>query len=178
MKRYVRWFCASVLVLGMSAAWTGCDSGDEDVQQTRARDAKALERQVADYYQTLQRAYHGSGANIDSLNSSLFAKDSYYVTYWGQSEPIDSTTKRMRAALPGMRDYENRVEIMSLKVGGDMAFVFFVLRQTYSLNGRPMDEYLPTTFVFERLTDGWRVVHAHRSADFQTIEQLMKYAAK
>ena len=169
MRQGVSSFHAVVVLTALGLGLWGCGSDDDDQQQARVRDAKMLEQHVADYYQTLKRAYHGTGANLDSLNASMFAKEAYYITYWGQSEPIDSTTKRMRTARPGIKDYENRVEIMTVKVRGDMAYMFFVLRQTYHLNGRPLDEYLPTTFVFERFDDGWKVIHAHRSADLQTV---------
>jgi hypothetical protein len=67
---------------------------------------------------------------------------------------------------------------MSVKIYGDGAYAFFILRQTYALNGVLMDEYLPTTFVFERRENHWAVVHSHRSADFQTIQQLMNVAQR
>jgi hypothetical protein len=65
---------------------------------------------------------------------------------------------------------------MKVKVFGDGAYAFFILRQTYSLNGNLMEEYLPTTFILERRDNRWFVVHSHRSADFQTVQQLMNVA--
>ena len=37
----------------------------------------------------------------------------------------------------------------------------------------PLDEYLPTTFVFERRGDRWLVIHAQRTADYETVRQLV-----
>ena len=109
---------------------------------------------------------------------NFFGMDAYYVTYWGMTEPIDSTKLRLRHALPGIKDYDNRVESMKVKVYGDGAYAFFILRQTYVLHGVLMDEYLPTTFIFERRENRWMVVHSQRSADFQTIQQLMNVAQR
>jgi hypothetical protein len=92
------------------------------------------------------------------------------------TEPIDSTKSRLRHALPGIKDYDNRIESVNVKIYGDGAYAFFILRQTYTLNGVLMDEYLPTTFVFERREKQWVVVHSQRSADFQTIQHLMNIA--
>ena len=114
--------------------------------------------------------------NTDSLFDKYFDKDVYYVTYWGITEPIDSTKSRLHRALPGIKNYKNRLESMFVKVYNDGAYAFFILRQTYFLNGIMMEEYLPTTFILERREDRWMVVHSHRSADFQTIDHLMDIA--
>jgi hypothetical protein len=135
-----------------------------------------IEREIADFHQALKRAYNGASMSTDSLMDNIFEKDVYYVTYWGMTEPIDSTKSRLRHALPGIKDYDNRVEGVKVKVYGDGAYAFFILRQTYALNGVLMDEYLPTTFIFERRENRWVVVHSQRSADFQTIQQLMNVA--
>jgi hypothetical protein len=80
--------------------------------------------------------------------------------------------------LTGIKDYDNRVESVKVKIYGDGAYAFFILRQTYVLHGVLMDEYLPTTFIFERRENRWMVVHSQRSADFQTIQQLMNVAQR
>lgn len=143
-----------------------------------SEDAAAIEREITDFHQALKFAYNGASINTDSLMDNLFAKDAYYVTYWGTSEPIDSTKARLHHALPGIKDYDNRIESVSIKVYGNGAYAFFILRQTYALNGVLMDEYLPTTFIFERYENRWIVVHSQRSADFQTIQQLMEVAQR
>ncbi|MGD0590958.1 MAG: hypothetical protein ABSA44_09180 [Bacteroidota bacterium] len=141
-----------------------------------SEDAALIEHEIADFYQGLKQAYNGIPMNTDSLMDNFFDKDVYYVTYWGMTEPIDSTKSRLRHALPGIKEYENRLESMNVKVYTNGAYAFFILRQTYSLNGIMMDEYLPTTFILERRDNRWMVVHSQRSADFQTIHHLMEVA--
>ena len=141
-----------------------------------SEDVALIEREIADFHQALMQAYNGIPMNIDSLMDNFFDKDVYYVTYWGITEPIDSTKSRLRYALPGIKEYENRLESMNVKVYNGGAYAFFILRQTYSLNGIMMDEYLPTTFILERRDNRWMVVHSQRSADFQTIHHLMEVA--
>jgi hypothetical protein len=143
-----------------------------------SEDAAVIEHEIAEYHQALKRAYNGASIDTDSLMDNFFGKDVYYVTYWGMTEPIDSTKSRLRHALPGIKDYDNRIEGVSVKIYGDGAYAFFILRQTYTLNGILMDEYLPTTFVLERRENKWVVVHSQRSADFQTIQQLMNVAQR
>jgi hypothetical protein len=70
------------------------------------------------------------------------------------------------------------LESLNVKVYDNGAYAFFILRQTYSLNGIMMDEYLPTTYILERRENRWMVVHSQRSADFQTIHDLMIVAQK
>jgi hypothetical protein len=141
-------------------------------------DVEVIEREIADFHQALKRAYNGASISTDSLMDNFFDKDIYYVTYWGMTEPIDSTKARLRYAVKGIKDYDNRIESVKVKVYGDGAYAFFILRQTYVLNGTLMDEYLPTTFILERRENRWFVVHSQRSADFQTIQQLMNIAQR
>ncbi|RPI04094.1 MAG: hypothetical protein EHM64_11015 [Ignavibacteriae bacterium] len=155
-----------------------CSTENKKSDATGSDESVAIENEITEFHQALKRAYNGAYLNTDSLMDHYFGKDVYYVTYWGTSEPIDSTKSRLRHALPGIRDYDNRLEGVNVKVYGDGAYAFFILRQTYSLNGILMDEYLPTTFVLERAGKMWKVMHAQRSADFQTIQQLMAVAQR
>lgn len=149
---------------------------DKKTVRTPSEDRAMIEHEILQYHQALKRAYNGESVKTDSLIDMYFARDGYYVTYWGISEPIDSTKSRIRRALSGIKDYENHLEGLSVKVYGDGAYAFFVLRQNYTLNGVLMDEYLPTTFVLEWRNNRWIVVHSQRSADLQTIQQLMQVA--
>jgi hypothetical protein len=155
-----------------------CVSDKKKSTASMSEDVVVIERVIADFHQALKQAYSGASISTDSLMNNLFEKDAYYVTYWGMTEPIDSTKVRLRHALPGIKEYDNRVESVKVKVYGDGAYAFFILRQTYTLNGVLMDEYLPTTFIFERRENRWVVVHSQRSADFQTIQQLMNVAQR
>ena len=156
---------------------TSCVS-DKKETAGAAEDVAVIERQIADFHQALKQAYNGVPMSTDSLMNNIFGKDAYYVTYWGTTEPIDSTKVRLHHALTGIKDYDNRVESVKVKIYGDGAYAFFILRQTYVLHGVLMDEYLPTTFILERRENRWMVVHSQRSADFQTIQQLMNVAQR
>lgn len=155
-----------------------CVSDKKKTAVSATDDVAVIEREIADFHQALKLAYDGASISTDSLMDNYFGKDVYYVTYWGMTEPIDSTKMRLRHALPIIKDYDNRVESVKVKIYGDGAYAFFILRQTYSINGVLMDEYLPTTFILERRGNRWVVVHSQRSADFQTIQQLMNVAQK
>jgi len=149
---------------------------EKKMKEDVSEDAAVIESEISDFHQALKHAYNGVPISTDSLMDSFFDKNVYYVTYWGMTEPIDSTKSRLRHAVPGIKDYEYSLENVSVRVYGDGAYAFFILRQTYSLNGILMDEYLPTTYILERNDDRWMVVHSQRSADFQTIQQLMEVA--
>jgi len=165
-----------IIALLLLMLLVSCEPGKKISSDNQSEDAALIKREIADFYQALDRAYSGVPMNTDSLFDYYFDKDVYYVTYWGITEPIDSTKLRLRQALPGIKDYKNRLESMYVKVYNNGAYAFFILRQTYTLNGVIMDEYLPTTFILERRGDRWAVVHSHRSADFQTINHLMEIA--
>jgi hypothetical protein len=165
-----------ILLFTLLVMIMGCDSEKNDSKSRAVNDAAAVELEIVNFHQSLRRAYNGAAINTDSLVDRFFDRNSYYVTYWGLSEPIDSTKTRLRNAIPRIKDYENRMESLFIKVYGDGAYAFFILRQTYSLNGILMDEYLPTTYVLERHGEQWVVVHSQRSADFQTIQHLMEIA--
>jgi len=167
----MRFFLSLFLVLLIS-----CESEKRPSLEDKSEDVALIKREIADFYQALDRAYSGVPMNTDSLFDYYFDKDVHYVTYWGITEPIDSTKSRLHQALPGIKDYKNRLESIHVNIYDDGAYAFFILRQTYVLNGIEMDEYLPTTFILERRGDRWAVVHSHRSADFQTINHLMEIA--
>lgn len=166
-----------ILPLLLLVLLASCTSDKKKIPDA-SEDGVMIEQEIADFYQSLKRAYHGVPINTDSLIDDFFGKDVYYVTYWGTTEPIDTTKSRLRHAVSGIKDYENRVEGVTVKVYGDGAYAFFILRQTYTLNGVPMDEYLPTTFIFERRDKQWVVVHSHRSTDVQTIQQYMNVSQR
>jgi hypothetical protein len=168
MRSEMKFFPLFLLFLLIS-----CVSDKKKPTVSVSEDVAAIEHEIDDFHFALKQAYNGAPLSTDSLMDNFFGKDVYYVTYWGMTEPIDSTKTRLRNALHGIKDYENRIESMNVKIYGDGAYAFFILRQTYTLNGVLMDEYLPTTFVFERRENRWVVVHSQRSADFQTIQQLM-----
>jgi hypothetical protein len=162
-----------IFLLFLLVLLVSCTPDKKKTTDSMSEENAVIEHEIANFHQALKRAYNGASINTDSLMDNFFGKDVYYVTYWGLTEPIDSTKSRLRHALPGIKDYDNRIESVSIKVYGEGAYAFFILRQTYTLNGVLMDEYLPTTFIFERRDSHWVVVHSQRSADFQTIQQLM-----
>jgi hypothetical protein len=152
----------------------GCGQNKhENAFDTSKQDTQLIEKEIADFHSTLKKAYNHEGINTDSLIDAYFDPETYYVTYWGTSEPIDTTKKRVQDALPHVSDYDNELEIVRVKVYGDGAYAFFILRQNYKVDGKPLEEYMPTTFVFERRGARWVVVHAQRTSDYETMQQLI-----
>jgi hypothetical protein len=164
-------------ILLLAFAFVGCTSNQNDKQAASTKQSEdEVINIVRNYHQALRMIYDHAPLNLDSLMDAYFDRDMYYVTYWGITEPIDSTKARLRRALPLIKDSQNRFEEVTVKTYGQSAYLFFTLRQNYTLDGRQMEEYLPTTYILERRGDGWKIVHAHRSADLQTIQQLMQAA--
>ncbi|HEY6951479.1 MAG TPA: nuclear transport factor 2 family protein [Bacteroidota bacterium] len=153
--------------------WGCTEKKTDKMFDTAKQDVRVIEKEIADYHTALKRAYNHRGVNTDSLVDAYFDPDVYYVTYWGNSEPIDTTKKRLRDALPRVSDYDNQYESLKVRVYGDGAYAFFILRQNYKVDGNPLEEYLPTTYVLERRGDRWMIVHAQRTSDYQTMEQLV-----
>jgi biopolymer transport protein ExbD len=167
MKRFL------ILLLIVAGCGQKKDSKEFD---TSKQDAQLIEKEIADFYSGLRKAYNHQNVNTDSLIDAHFDADVYYVTYWGNTEPIDTTKKRLKAALSHVTEYENHYEGLRVKVYGDGAYSFVILRQDYKVDGRPLEEYLPTTYVFERRGDRWIIVHAQRTSDYQTMQELMDMA--
>jgi hypothetical protein len=161
----MRTFLCCLLLILLAA----CNERQDQTAADKSRhDSDVLDRQIHSLYRGLSQAFRGMPVDTDSLLDAHFVADVYYVTYWGTAEPIDTTKSRFRRAKQLMKDYENRVEVIQAKVSGDLGYAFFILRQSYTLNGNRMEEYLPTTFIFERRPEGWKVIHAQRSADLET----------
>ena len=109
---------------------------------------------------------------IPSLNEGM-TKDIYYITPWGWSEPLDSTKSRIRRASAMLRDYDNRIENLEVKVYGDGAYASYIFRQNSMINDMMLEEYLPTTVILERRGEGWNIVRMHRSTDYETFQQYV-----
>lgn len=149
-----------------------CDmKKEESTFDMRAQDEQDIRAFVADVHKGLMRAYKGGVANTDSLIDLYYDKDIYYVTPWGWSEPIDSTKSRLRRASASIKQYENRVENLTVKSFGDGAYAYFILRQNYIVAGRYLEEYLPTTWILEKKDGMWKIIHAQRSTDYETMQQ-------
>ena len=151
--------------------------GKEDSREPSrpsARDETDIEALITSLYSGLDQAYNVGGLNTDSLIDVYYDQDVRYVTPWGNTEPLDTTKARLRNARSHLKNYSHRIEAMKVKSYGDAAYANFVLRQNYDIDGSLLDEYLPTTLVLERRGSTWKIVHAHRSTDYQTMQQ---YAA-
>jgi hypothetical protein len=165
-----------LLILALLLVGCGDGKKKENMYDTTQQDVKNVEKEIIDFHSALKKAYNHTGMNTDSLMDAYFDKDIYYVTYWGTSEPIDTTKKRLRNAMPRVSDYDNQLENLHAKVYGDGAYAFFILRQDYKVDGKLLEEYLPTTYVLERQGDRWLIVHAQRTSDYQTMQQLVAMA--
>jgi ketosteroid isomerase-like protein len=145
----------------------------QDQRGSTNQDEAQIREMISSLYRAFDRAYNAGGVNTDSLVDAYYDKDIHYVTSWGWTEPIDTTKARMRKALAHVKEYSAHIESLLVKTYGDGAFAFFILRQSTNVDGTLLDEYLPTTFVFERRGTGWKIVHAHRSTDYETFEQYI-----
>lgn len=142
------------------------------------QDEARIEEMIGSLFSGLARAYDGSGTNTDSLIDAYYEKDVRYVTPWGWTELLDTTKARLRNAVHHVKDLEHSIEIVQVKSYGDAAYAFFILRQNYLVDGKRLEEYIPTTLVFERRGSGWKIVHAHRSTDYQTMQQYVALQKK
>ena len=94
----------------------GCGQNkNENAFDTSKQDAQLIEKEIADFHSALKKAYNHQGINTDSLMDAYFDPNTYYVTYWGTSEPIDTTKKRLRDALPHVSDYDNQLRVFASK---------------------------------------------------------------
>jgi len=169
--KYWLFLCSLVLL--------SCSSNEKKVPAPLpAQDIAQIEEKIGNLYGGISRAYNGGGLDTDSLFDACFERDVLYVTPWGWTEPLDSTKARLRNALPHVADYNYRIESMQVKPFGNAAYAFFVLRQNYEVDGSPLEEYLPTTMVLERRGADWKIVHVHRSTDYQTIQQYVALQQK
>ncbi len=150
----------------------------EDVKISTKQDETEVKQLIQGLHASLAKMYNGAKLDVDSLLDSYYVSDMYYVTAWGTSEPLDSTKKRLKILLPRVKDYENNLQSLQVKVYGDGAYAFFVLRQNYTIDGNPLDEYLPTTVILERQGGKWKIVHVQRSTDLPTIQQYMAMQQK
>lgn len=143
-----------------------------------AQDESMIRDMVTSLNAQLAKACNGAAVNTDSLMDACYEQNIYYITPWGWSEPLDSTKVRLRRAIPRIRGFENRIENLEVKVYGDGAYASFILRQNYTVDGTLLEEYLPTTLILERRGQGWKIVRAHRSTDYETFQQYIALQKK
>lgn len=165
-----------ILVALFVVVLVGCNSGkqtDEDRTMMTAQDESAVRNLIINLHADLKRLYTSKTGDVDSVLAKYYVNDMYYVTIWGTTETLDSTKSRLKTSIPRITDYDNSVENLGVKVYGDGAYAFFVLRQQYTVDGFHLDEYLPTTAILEKHDGDWRIVHLQRSTDPQTMQQYM-----
>ncbi len=162
-----------VLCLIVLAACNSNKNKEQDVKMMAVQDESTVRNLVVNLHSDLKKLYNTKSGNVDSLMAQYYVNDMYYVTIWGTSETLDSTKARLKNALPLIQAYDNSIENLTVKVWGDGAYAFFVLRQEYTINGFKLDEYLPTTAVLERVNSQWKIVHLQRSTDPQTFQQYI-----
>ena len=156
-----------------------CGKNEMDDQARASAQSEAqIQEMISSLYAGFAHVYNGGGINSDSLIDAYYDKGIHYVTSWGWTEPIDSTKARLRNAAAHVKEYSAHIEGLQVKTYGDGAYAFFILRQNTKVDGAPLEEYLPTTFVLERRETGWKIVHAHRSTDYETFEQYIAMQKK
>jgi len=164
--------CCSLILLS-------CSAPEKKMPATMpSQENERIEQQISTMFLGLSRAYNGAAMNTDSLFDANYERDVRYVTPWGSTEPLDSTKARLRNALHHVKDFTYRIESMKVKSYADAAYASFVLRQNYQVDGNPLDEYLPTTMVLERRGSDWKIVHVHRSTDYETIKEYVALQQK
>jgi hypothetical protein len=149
-----------------------------ETTSTQAGDEAQIREMITSFHSGLSRAYNQGGISTDSLIDAYFEKGTNYVAPWGWTEPIDSTKARLKKAVAHVKEYSARIEGVQVKSMGEAAYAFFIIRQNTNIDGFLLEEYLPTTFVLEKRGDGWKIVHAHRSTDYQTFEQWVAMQKK
>ena len=150
-----------------------CSNKDAGGLAQTSADEAQIQQKIASFYAGLARSYNIGGVNTDSLIDAYFENDVRYVTPWGWTEPLDTTKARLRIAASHVKQFRHRIENVQIKSYGNAAYAFFILRQDYQVDGSHLEEYLPTTLVLERQDSDWKIVHVHRSTDFETIKQYV-----
>lgn len=158
------------VLLAVLPACQSDGSGSDD-------DKAALEASIRGYHRTLLEAYQGGDADLAAAFDATFDPEGRFITYWGREEPVDSTRARALGGVGRVMEYNNNVENVEVRVFGDGAVLTCIIRQEYMLMGHAIDEFMPTTYVFEKKNGTWMVIFTHRSADFETIRQQMDLMA-
>ena len=167
------------LLLCCALLFASCGKQEaQNGQTSSSQEVSEIETLIDSLYAGLDRAYNGAAVDTDSLIDFYFEKDVRYVTPWGWTEPLDTTKARLRSAARHVSRFSHRIESMEVKTYGDAAYAFFILRQNYLVDGSPLEEYLPTTLVLEWHGSAWKIVHVHRSTDYETIQQYVALQRK
>lgn len=160
-----------MIVLTIGSTFVGC--GDQDAASGPEASA-AVEQVIIRLHKAIDAAYGGRAVDLGAEVDRAFDPNARLVTYWGVEEPIDTTRARMVGGVGKVKDYSNAVENIETRVYGSGAVLSCIVRQEYELAGHRIDEFLPTTYVLELREGHWEIVFAHRSADFQTIQQQLQ----
>lgn len=157
------------LMIVLLAVSAGCDTPPDPSQEK-----ETVEELIKGYHRVLEAAYQGREANLAGAFDRVFDRKGRYVTYWGTEEPLDTARARAIGGVGKVTEYVNMVENVESRIYGEGAVVSCIIRQEYMLEGYPIDEFLPTTYILEKQQGLWKVVFTHRSADFETIRQQLE----
>lgn len=141
-----------------------------DLRRDEENQIRAMVEQAS---RAFAAAYNGSPINTDSLVDVYYDPNANYVTPWGWTEPVDSMKARIHRTVGQMKDYHYRIENLHVRSYGEGGYAYFIFRQSYVVGKRLLDEYLPTVWVVEHQDGRWKIVHAHRSTDVETLRQYI-----
>jgi len=143
------WLAALLLLaVGCRSSATGFDS----------EDARSVETEVL----AATRAFEAAERALDVEAILGFIAPGFYMYQDGRRVGHDEVLEQIRSSLPSLRSFDARWEdVEVLVLGPDTALVSLVFRdEIVDAEGTTSRAWGPTTFLWRRLGDAWRVAYA------------------
>lgn len=146
----------TVLLWGLVVAFAACREGAE------APLSDAERRSMAARVDSLTGAFEAAQRSRDPERTVGFLAPDFYMYVDGVRSGYDSVAARIRRTLGAMQHVEPGFENVEVRVlGRDAALVSLVFRDSViTASGQTQQSRGPTTLIWERRQDQWRIVYA------------------
>lgn len=124
------------------------------------RDAREIEATIRGLHSSLESFFQsGKVEPVMEYYDSLL----HYFSPSGTREDARQVRTRLLNHAPRVKSFRTRVSPMTIRVSGDLGWASCEVHEEYVFDGRQGEEDLLSTYVLERRTKGWRIVHEHQS---------------
>ncbi|MCZ6778532.1 MAG: nuclear transport factor 2 family protein [Acidobacteria bacterium] len=157
--------CALALAMAFSAGPATVTPAAETSTRTVPTDgdAKAIRALVRGLHEEIGRFF--SSGKLEPVMEYYRALRTYYPPY-GEPQNAAAVRERLLSHAPRVQSFRTQVGPIQVHISGDLAIATCEVDEQYLFDGNTGNEHLLSTYVLERRSGDWQIVHVHQSMKF------------
>ena len=144
--------------VGTSAVTSAAETSTTNVPTDG--DAKTIRALVKNLHEEIGRFF--VSGKVEPVMEYYAALRTYYPPF-GEPQDVGGVRQRLLSHIPRVQSFRTQVGPIQVYISGDLAIATCEVDEQYSFDGNAGNEHLLSTYVLERSTAGWQIVHEHQS---------------